>query len=269
MSKKPEQLENENDSEKQTQPGKPTPDAVDESTGEAGDGMPTDGQAKISAIGNTLVEDMPEVQQHAIDQEAEQQAEKIAEHTGPDAPKDKNGATFDPAIHKVDKQGNPTLTKLGNLILKPGRKAGKSTTGASVVNTPGSAPTDPAIQKRAESRAAGVASANLILMLGVGIGGDEWQPRVDEKQGLNEKTMLEGAFGDYFEATGKTDIPPGMALTVAIGAYALPRFTMPKTQSRVGIFKKWITKKIANRRLKKEGLEVVDIKENKPAELKA
>jgi hypothetical protein len=67
--------------------------------------------------------------------------------------------------------------------------------------------------------------------------------------------MLESAFGDYFEATGKTDIPPGMALTVAIGGYMLPRFTMPKTRSRMGKVKDWFVKKLADRKLRKHGLK--------------
>jgi hypothetical protein len=125
------------------------------------------------------------------------------------------------------------------LIKKPGRKPGQGASNASGstkshVGGGASSSIDKDAQNRMQARASGTMAANLVLQIGIVAGGEEWHPRRDEQSGLDEKMMLENAFADYFEATGKTDIPPGMALTVAIGAYALPRFTMPKTQSRLG-----------------------------------
>jgi hypothetical protein len=114
---------------------------------------------------------------------------------------------------------------------------------------------DPEAQAKMQARASGKMAANLLMTLGVVAGGEEWQPLKDPQSGLDEKQMLESAFGDYFEATGKTDIPPGMALTVAIGGYMLPRFTMPKTRSRMGKVKDWFVKKLADRKLRKHGLK--------------
>lgn len=57
-------------------------------------------------------------------------------------------------------------------------------------------------------------------------------PRTNPEIGMREDEYLSRAFGDYFEATGRTDFPPGMALAMALGSYWLPRATMPKTKSR-------------------------------------
>ena len=177
------------------------------------------------------------MQEHAIEQESLNENEKLAQYSHL---KDVQGNSFDPAIHKVNKAGEPTVSPRGSLIKKPGRKpTANSASGSrtsSVVGGVQNVTTNQQNEKM-QARAAGMMAANLMLQIGIVAGGEEWHPRYDEQTGLNEKGMLEQAFGDYFEATGKTDIPPGMALTVAIGAYALPRFTMPKTQSRLSKLK--------------------------------
>ncbi len=209
-------------------------------------------------ISNTLLGEMPEVQQHAIDNEAAQQEEIKAKYADL---KDRHGNSFDPAIHKTGKDGEPTLSPQGNLIKKPGRKKAdaNNNSGGSVIGGLGQEDkkVDPEAQQRATARVSGTMAANLMITLGVVVGGEEWHPVKHEKTGLDEKLMLEGAFADYFEATGKTDIPPGMALTVAIGGYVLPRFTMPKTRGRLQKVKDWIVGKIAARKLKKHNLKVV------------
>lgn len=214
--------------------------------------------SNLDNIANTLADSMPQVQEHAINHEKEKTdaaREKWADL------KDVDGNAFDPALHKVDKNGDPTTSPKGNLIKKPGRKAPK-TQGASnsVIGVKQETPTDPNAQMKMQAHASGKMAANLLMTLGVVAGGEEWQPLKDNTSGMDEKKMLESAFADYFEATGKTDIPPGMVLTIAIGGYMLPRFTMPKTQSRLGKVKNWIAKKLADRKLKKHGLkaEVMD-----------
>ena len=204
-------------------------------------------------IAESLADSMPEVQEHAIEQEkikADELKEAYSDL------KDSDGNSFDPAIHKTNKEGEPTLSTKGKLIKKPTRKAA---TGAKSTSTIGGTGVNPQQNKdhqlKVQSRASGTMAANLLLTIGVAAGGEEWQPIKNDEHGLDEKAMLEGAFADYFEATGKTDIPPNMALTIAIGSYTLPRFTMPKTQSRLSKVKQWFTKKAANRKLKKYGLK--------------
>lgn len=207
----------------------------------------------LDAIADDLTTSMPDVQHHAIEQESLNEKEKLAQFSHL---VDVDGNTFDPAIHKTNKAGEPTTSTKGKLIKKAGRKKATTTkpTTSSFVGGNGQQPTQDQIHKL-QARATGTVAANMVMQLGIAFGGDEWNPRMDEQTGLNEKSMLEGAFADYFETTGKTDLPPAMALTVAIGAYALPRFTMPKTQSRLqkmtGGIKKWFI----NRKLKKHGLK--------------
>lgn len=222
---------------------------------------PTSDNSSLDQIANTLADSMPEVQQHAIDQEQakeEAQAEEWAEY------RDTDGNPFDPNIHKTNKHGEPTLSTKGKLIKKPGRKAGgNGVTPKSVIGVK-SEPKQSEEQKAAiQARASGTMAANLLMTLGVVVGGDEWHPVKDPNTGMDEKLMLESAFADYFEATGKTDIPPGLALTAAIGGYMLPRFTMPKTRTRMQKVKDWFIKKMADRKLRKHGLkaEKVDNKE--------
>lgn len=209
----------------------------------------------ISAIGDTLAQSMPDVQEHAIEQEASKQQAVKEAHAGIT---DRAGNPFDPAIHKTNKVGEPTLTNQGNCILKPKPKNGEraAQSSGSVIGGRGAQakPDDKEQAQKVQARASGAMAANLLLTLGIVAGGEEWQPKKDTTTGLDEKAMLEGAFADYFEATGKTDLPPSMTLIVAIGAYSLPRFTMPKTQTRISKLKQWIVKKVADRKLRKHGM---------------
>ena len=80
-------------------------------------------------------------------------------------------------------------------------------------------------------------------MLGIVAGGAEWQPRVDNSIGLNEAETMTKAWRDYYAAKGIRDIPPGVALTIALAAYTLPRAMMPQTQSRLQRLKNWFAAK--------------------------
>jgi len=213
--------------------------------------------ADLTQIADDLITSQPEVQEHAIAQESAQDDERAAQYADL---RDRDGNPFDPAIHKTNGAGEPTVSTLGKLIKKPGRKpAQKPGAGGSTVG--GVSPGDggQAAQVRAQARASGTLSANLLIQIGIVAGGEEWHPRVNADIGLDEKTMLENAFADYFEATGKTDIPPGLALTVAVGAYTLPRFTMPKTRGRIAKARDAIKKWWINRKLKKHGMKAEPI----------
>jgi hypothetical protein len=223
--------------------------------------------SNLDTIADNLSASMPDVQQHAIDQENNDEAARLEQYSDL---KDASGNSFDPSIHKTNKSGEPTLSTLGKLIKKSGRKP-KDTPQKSSIGGRSSGATQPSPKEiqSAQSRASGVMTANLILQIGIVAGGQEWYPVKDENSGLDEKSMLENAFADYFEATGKTDLPPATALLVAVGAYALPRFTMPKTKTRVqkltGGIKAWLV----NRKLKKHGLKAKPTGEREPDEKKS
>ena len=187
-----------------------------------------EGDAALNAIGDTLAEDMPQVQQHAIDQ-AEDEAKKSA--TGA---VDVDGHTFDPAMHKTGTDGKPTITKLGKLIKKPGRKPGSAAT-----STLGAA-----INKSDKARRSGIIAANFLMSTATAVGGEDWQPRKETPEmPLDEKSMMQDAFGDYFDAKGWEDIPPGLALLGALAIYISPRLTAPSTKRRVGGLRGWLARR--------------------------
>jgi hypothetical protein len=212
--------------------------------------------ATVESIASELIGEKPGVSEHAI-----------AAHgarTAANADKDKDGNAFNPAIHAVNADGSPRKTTTGRYALKRGKKAGvveapKATAKGIVI--PGAAPG--ANAKEQEARAGGVGAANLLLMVSVAIGGQEWQPIKDDKTGRDEKMMLETAFGDFFVSQGWQDLPPGWALAAACGMYALPRFAMPQTRTRMQRIKEWAFAKIgswrARRGAKRRGVPESDV----------
>lgn len=207
----------------------------------------------VSTIGDTLISEQPAVQEHAIEQaKAEAKASE-----GQDA----NGEAFNPAIHAQNADGTPRKTVGGAYAKKRGRKSGSATTasgsGPKVVIPGGASVSEPAtLAKDQLARKGGAQAASLLLALCVGLGGDEWQPRKDDKIGLDERAMLQEVFGEYFVSTNRADLPPGWALTAGLAFYALPRFGMPKTQSRLARVKNWIGAKIVQWRARRAGLKV-------------
>lgn len=221
------------------------------------------GGADIQAIADTLTDSMPEVQEHAIAQEAQQQAEEKAQWSDL---RDRDGNPFDPAVHKTNKDGEPTLSPKGLLIKKPGRKPGQSTTKpvGSVVGGHGK-PADPTIaaaaEKEGKARLAGAGMANMFIATSVMVMGEEWAPKQGEvKIGdtivpVDEKAQLEQVFGDWCVATDQGDLPPGLALAAGLLIYSAPRFNQPQTKARTQGWWQSVKKWIANRKLKRHGLK--------------
>lgn len=135
--------------------------------------------------------------------------------------------TFDPSYHVSDKDGNPVLTKTGKFRKKPGRNsAGKSGTGG--LNYP-EPPAPDNVGLAAETAAA------IYINSGVVIFGPEWLP-----DGHGEKEGLVDAFRAYLDAKGIDDIPPGLALSIAMMGYAAKRLYMPETQTRLSRIILWV-----------------------------
>ena len=224
---------------------------------------PVESTADVEQIATALASSMPDVQEHAVQQAQREQA------AANDDTRDKQGAQFDPNIHVTGPDGKGMLTVRGTWAQKRGRKAGNATgvtPSPSVRNSTLGGPAAPASPQaaqlaqqqaqEAQSRAAGVAAAELLFMCGKMIGGEEWEPMQNKAIGMDERTMMHGAFGDYFVASGVKDIPPGAALTFCIVAYIAPRFAMPKTQTRYQKVKGAIVTWWVNRKLRKQGLDV-------------
>ena len=206
---------------------------------------PVSAPAEVTAIAATLAAEMPEVQPHAV---AAARAETLSQNG-----RDVNGEAFNPSLHVAGPEGKGKLNGKGAWEKKRGRKA-SATPGAASVSSTGSrvgTGEPPPPSKEQIQRASGAGAANLFFVACMVIGGEEWQPQIDPRTGLNEKVMMESVFGDYFVATGKSDLPPGWALAAGIGMYAAKRFTMPKTLNRVQRVKMWIGGKIYAWRMRK------------------
>lgn len=208
------------------------------------------GGAAVSEIASALNQERSPVSEGAVAaHEAQQREQREAWADLRDA----DGNPFDPSIHATDsKTGEPSLTKNGKLRRRPGRKSGSGQGTQSTLGKPsqplGADQSKP--DSIAQARATGTFAAGALITLGMALGGEEWKPvKTAEK---DERAFLESAFGDYFVAKGMTDIPPGIALTIAIGAYVGPRLTMPRTQSRMERLRVWAAKKIAERKARKK-----------------
>jgi hypothetical protein len=207
------------------------------------------GTADLSGIADTLIDGMPEPQEHAIN--AAGGTDDAAANASTDIELDALGVPYDPQKHS----GNKAKRADGSWKRRRG-------TGSTIGRSAESAPAvdqeaETRVRSEAAARMSGVACANMMITLGIGLGGEEWMPR---KTPIDEKPMLEQAFGDYFFHKGIVDIPPGVALCFAISIYALPRFAMPVTRTRFQKAKGWIAAKYVNWRnrkaLKKQGLRI-------------
>lgn len=190
-----------------------------------------------SGAAEQILGSMPDVQQHAIEQHEQQAAEAAA-----NVEKDDAGTPFDPAIHTGTKLKNGTW-RLRKAAKNPGSTVA---TPRGKKNAAQPAEDNSAAEKLAAANAAGAMAAASVFMLGRAFGGKEWEPTPQEVE------MQSAAWGAYFVAKDVTDFPPGMALCIALGAYAGPRFQMPETKKKMGRVKTWIALRIARNRLRKE-----------------
>lgn len=222
--------------------------------------------ANLNDIASDLASTMPEVQSHAVEQAA------AAARAQESAPTDRAGVRFDPSQHDSGPDGKGLMTARGTWRLKRGRKPGTPAsnraappTGSTMGVTGNPAQEQAKAAQVAQCRIAGASAAEMLFMAGRVIGGDEWLPLKDEKIGLDERGMMQQAFGDYFVATNKKDIPPGAALTFALCAYMGPRFAMPQTRARVSTIKQKLVQWWINRKLRKQGL-TAEVKTKAPGD---
>jgi hypothetical protein len=200
--------------------------------------------ADISGLASDMIDDMPEVQQHVIN--SEQHDELLNEY--PEL-RDREGNSFDPAIHSTNPDGTPKLNSSGKLQKRRVSSKGNLTV---PIKT-----TEEKRNIKEEARAIGSVAASFTISLGLMIS-DDFLPEFDEKTGVDERLQLQVAYANYFEATGKTDLPPGWALGIVLFTYASKRFVKPKTKSRIDQLKMWIGEKIGAMRGRKAAAPKTD-----------
>lgn len=209
----------------------------------------------ITSIVDGLAADQPEVSEHAINAKQQQDQE-----TARDNAVDKLGRVFNPEFHQVDGDGAPAIANNGQLKIRAGRRDGSKNkktkaTKSNLARNQTRAATQSAEQQAAAELAAeqkkyqagqtvGRSTAAAVFMLGQVIGGQEWLPMKSAEHGIDEQATLETAFAEYFIAKGIDDVPPGLALTIALTAYVLPRLSMPQTQARLAVAVHWTKGKI-------------------------
>jgi hypothetical protein len=130
--------------------------------------------------------------------------------------KDVKGDGFDPSIHVANRDGTPKMTTKGMFVMK----RGLGTTKTGKVKTISSKATQEAMDQ--DARMCGLMVVSVLTNSAQGFMGVEWKPTD------NENLMLEDSTAKAFQAWGWTDLPPGIALTLAWTQYALPRLIAEK-----------------------------------------
>ena len=199
----------------------------------------------VESLVSDLTDNQPDVQQHVID--AEKQKQENAQNEFSNLEDRFGNRGFDPTNHVTGPDGKPSLTKNSKLRNRPGRKSSQSIVGSIDNNKQGKQDSG-----QGDPRQAAVHTVNMIEAIGTTIAGDEWKFIADEKLGIDERTNGFDAFEQYYRAKNIGDFPPGIALAIWALGYAVPRFTMPKTKSRLSKFGTWIKIKILSRRAKSQ-----------------
>jgi hypothetical protein len=201
-----------------------------------------------TAAAAEILGQMPEVQQHAIDQH-----ESLQQLQEENAEKDSNGTPFDATIHTGSKlkdgtwrkRKNPQANASPSYVANSRKKQAETNTQETAT----------ALDTNAEAMACGAAIAATFLGACHMIGGEEWEPSKEE---VAYQTQ---AWQQYCVAKQFKDFPPGLALSIAMMAYVGPRLRMPKTAEKVGKAKSWISLRVVKwkikRELKKRGISAV------------
>lgn len=205
------------------------------------------GNADLDALGDALTGEIPEPQQHAIDQ-ATADAAKDPENPQASAVEvDALGVPWNPEIHSTGADGKGVRTAKGTWRKRRGLKGSASYLNADAAAAAGTKKEeDPKVTEQRthehQCRMAGAMAGTMLVRLSAGIGGEAFLPRTINIPGgltYNEEQFLQTAFGDYFVAKGIVDIPPGMVLVSALSMYYLPRFQQPEVRAKGSKFVRW------------------------------
>jgi hypothetical protein len=170
----------------------------------------------------------------------------------PEPRRDASGTAYNSAVHCYDAStGEPLLTKTGKFRKRaegrapsksPPRAAPRHAAPKQGLNLDVTGPRDQdfdfaetmppepsAPQIDNEVMLAAETCAEMYIQTGVAFFGGEWLPQND----LSDRTALVRGFYGYLHHKGIKDIPPGIALAMAMFGYAAPRFHQPKTSAKI------------------------------------
>lgn len=218
--------------------------------------------ADVASAAAHIVDNAPPVSEH-VPPPSSEDSDSASSSSSDDV--DSSGAKFDPALHASGADGKGVKTSKGLWRKKKG-------TGSRIGTGTRAASRAAAEQKQKEeltqselaarAKMAGQVAAMSQFMVCSALFGPEWKALVqvvsvpdglggETKVTLNELEEQSALWANWMLATGRTDFPPGIALTLGILSYASRRFTMPETQRRAGKMKEWFAAKIAKWRVRR------------------
>lgn len=205
------------------------------------------GKEEVS-VGKVMLDSMPDETAGVEDSSPDTKHSPSSGSQGPSSdsqcPVDRFGRLFDQNLHIVNNDGTPLLTATGLLRVRRGQGIKKSGVGSpkgqSAIET-----------VEAQHAACGVTTAELIFVMGVAIGGEDWLPE------NHERLYMQTAWTEYFRKKDIKDLPPGVLICTALVSYAIPRFGKPDTQTRMKRIGAWFKKRFS-RKARQEARENYD-----------
>ena len=203
----------------------------------------------MNDITDKLVDEMPPVQENAIDQLQVEKQSKL------DKLRDRMGRAFSSELHKLDENGDPIITKGGQLrvVRGPHKKKVPPVSSIGGLETPGPLGlADGQGDGEAEILVTGQSAASLTFLLGMMVFKEDGKPTQAE---INQVTY---AYQTYFRAQNIRDLPPGVVLATALITYAGPRMMKPKVQKKISSFWGKLRAKVS--KTKAEASEPAEVK---------
>ena len=169
---------------------------------------------------------------------------------------DSLGRPFDPAKFspKKDSKGRwvnknagrkpstpAAASSSGKSYVAPDATAAVNATGQPLPDGSGTAATAPGAVSadRFDLAAEMYSRAGYSILDGVFAGNGEWLPESDA-----EHVALRGALATYLRHKNTDDLPPGLALSLALATYGARRFSKPNTLTRLRMISYWVRSKI-------------------------
>lgn len=187
-----------------------------------------------------LVADMPQVVQDAVDAGKAKEADAVKVQ---EVARDKKGNAFNPSIHAADPNGLPLYTPTGRFKIKTGVRAG--------ITLP---TTQEAPQADKRIRAAAEKHADIFLITGISIFGEEWKPT--KESGIDERSMLVEVNEKWMLENGYVEPPAWMDLLLVYGLFIGKRLFQPQTKSRVKLLWDKLSMGVTNLWLKVTGQKI-------------
>lgn len=184
------------------------------------------------------------------------EAVEKAKETATEVLTDEDGKTFNPDLHIANPDGSPRINSQGFITKKRGRKKGCAPNGKLNLPDPHAGAVAAELQDATIKRQqAAYLSASGFINVGVLIFGEEWLP---EKTPVDETGMIVQAFDDYYKIKGVADIPPGIALVIALGGYGIKRFAKPNTKTKMQLIVGSVIERVKNLFNRLRGRKVVN-----------